>query len=141
MSDGLQLHPLFNALLNATSGVLMFMAYAAIKSGDRQRHKRLMLSAFAVSCAFLVSYLLRVYLHGSTPFPGTGAVKVVYLTILFSHMVLATVVPVGIVVAILWALKGRFSAHKRLVKVVFPGWAYVSVTGVVIYAMLYHWPR
>src|SRR5690606_8057583 len=130
---------LFNALLNATSSVLLLMAYLAIKSGDRQRHKRLMLSAFGVSSAFLVSYLIRFYVSGTTPFPGVGAAKVVYLTILFSHMVLAAFVPIGAILAIVWGLKGRFSSHKKLVKVVWPMWMYVSLTGVVIYAMLYHW--
>lgn len=139
MSGELQLHPLFNALLNAASAVLLSLAYVAIKSGDRQRHKRLMLSAFGVSSAFLVSYLIRFYVSGTTPFPGVGAAKVVYLTILFSHMALAAFVPVGAILAIVWGLKGRFSSHKKLVKVVWPMWMYVSLTGVVIYAMLYHW--
>ena len=139
--SAIQLHALFNALLNASSSVLLVMAVIAIKGGDRQRHKRLMLSAFGVSCAFLVSYLIRNSLHGNTPFPGEGAARTVYLTILFSHMVLATFVPVGASLAIRFGLKGRFSSHKRLVKWVFPAWAYVSVTGVVIYAMLYHWPK
>lgn len=141
MSEGLQLHPLFNALLNATSAVLLFMAYVAIKNGERERHKKLMLTAFGVSSAFLVSYLIRFYVSGTTPFPGAGVSKVIYLTILFSHMALAAFVPVGAILAIVWGLKGRFASHKKLVKLVFPVWAYVSVTGVVIYAMLYHWPR
>jgi putative membrane protein len=141
MSEGVQLHPLFNALLNATSAILLFMAFIAIKGGDKERHKRLMLSAFGVSSAFLVSYLIRFYMSGTTPFPGTGAAKAVYLTILFSHMALAAIVPVGAILAIAWGLKGKVASHKKLVKVVFPVWAYVSVTGVVIYAMLYHWPR
>lgn len=141
MSEGLQLHPLFNALLNATSFVLLCLAYVAIKGGDSARHKKLMLSAFGVSCVFLVSYLLRYALTGNTPFPGEGAARTLYLTILFSHMALAAFVPIGAILAIRFGLKGRFASHKRLVKWVFPSWAYVSVTGVVIYAMLYHWPR
>lgn len=141
MSAGLELHPLFNALLNATSSVLLFMALIAIKGGDVERHKKLMLSAFGVSTVFLVSYLIRFYVSGTHPFPGTGAAKVVYLTILFSHMVLAALVPFGAIFAIVWGLKGRVASHKKLVRFVWPIWAYVSVTGVVIYAMLYHWPH
>lgn len=141
MTAGLELHPLFNALLNATSSVLLFMALIAIKGGEVERHKKLMLSAFGVSTVFLVSYLIRFYVSGTHPFPGAGAAKVVYLTILFSHMVLAALVPFGAILAIVWGLKGRVASHKKLVRFVWPIWAYVSVTGVVIYAMLYHWPH
>lgn len=147
MSQPGALHALFNASLNATSAILMVLAFQAIKRGDRERHKKLMISAFAVSCVFLVSYAARYILHNliggnpATPFPGTGVAKVVYLSILFSHMVLAAVVPFFAIRAILLGLKARFGDHKKLVRFAFPAWLYVSVTGVVIYAMLYHWPR
>lgn len=135
-----QTHALVNALLNASSSIFLIMAVIAIKGGDRERHKRLMLTAFGVSCAFLVSYVLRNTLHGDTPFRGEGAARVVYLTILLSHMVLAAFVPIGAIVAIRLGLKGRFGTHKKLVRWVFPSWVYVSVTGIVIYGMLFHWP-
>lgn len=135
-----QLHALVNALFNASSCIFLILAFVAIKGGDAKRHKKLMLSAFACSTAFLVSYLLRHYLHGSTPFPGQGGARIAYLTILFSHMALAAFVPVGAILAIRFGLKGRFDAHKKLVKWAFPAWLYVSVTGIVIYGMLFHWP-
>jgi putative membrane protein len=138
VSDGLHLHPLLNACLNGASAIAMFLAWRAIKGGDRDRHKKLMLTAFGFSCAFLVSYLIRMVLGGTTPFPHGGLLKVVYLTILFSHMLFAAVVPFGVIGAIALGLKARFGAHRRLVKIAFPLWAYVSVTGVVIYLMLYH---
>jgi uncharacterized membrane protein YozB (DUF420 family) len=140
MNDGLHLHPLLNALLNATSAVLLILAWFAIKAGKRERHKKLMLGAFGVSTVFLISYLIRFAMSGTTPFPGTGIARVAYFTILFSHMALAATVPVGAILAIRHGLAGRFAAHRKLVRFVWPVWTYVSVTGVVIYAMLYHWP-
>jgi putative membrane protein len=138
MDDGIHWHPLLNACLNGCSAVAMFLAWRAIKAGDRERHKMLMLTAFGFSCAFLVSYLIRMVLGGTTPFPHGGALKVLYLSILFSHMLFAAVVPFGVIGAIALGLKGRFGAHRRLVRITFPVWQYVSVTGVVIYLMLYH---
>ena len=146
MNDGAT-HALFNACLNATSATLMVLAFRAIRRGDVARHKKLMTSAFAVSCVFLVSYSARYVLHNliggnaATPFPGMGAAKIVYLLILFSHMVLAAIVPFAAVRAIWLGLKARVVEHRRLVRFAFPAWLYVSVTGVVIYAMLYHWPK
>ena len=131
-------HPLLNACLNATSGALLIAAFVAIRAGERERHKKLMLSALAVSAVFLVSYLVRVYFGGTHKFPHGGVLKIVYLTILFSHMLLAAVVPFGAIAAVWLALKGRFATHKRVVKFLFPSWVYVSITGVTIYIMLYH---
>lgn len=135
-----QVHALVNAMFNASSSIFLVLAVIAIKGGDAKRHKKLMLTAFGFSCAFLVSYVLRNYLHGNTPFPGEGAARMLYLAILLSHMALAAFVPVGAIVAIRLGLKGRFTTHKKLVKWVFPSWLYVSVTGIVIYGMLFHWP-
>lgn len=146
MSGDGSLHALFNASLNATCAVLMVLALRAIRSGFIEKHKRLMLTAFGVSCVFLVSYLTRYVLHNliegvpATPFRGTGAAKVAYLTILFSHMALAAVVPVAAIRAIFLGLKSRVADHRRLVRYAYPAWLYVSVTGVIIYVMLYHWP-
>lgn len=141
MSEGLQLHPLFNACLNATSALFIALAFGAVRRGEVERHKKLMLAAFSVSCLFFVSYLIRYALHGSTPFPGQGAVRYAYFAILISHSVLAAAVPFLVIRAIYLGLKGRIAEHRPLVKVGLPAWLYVSVTGVVIYAMLYHWPR
>lgn len=136
----LHLHPLLNALLNATSAVLLLSAFVAIRAGEKERHKRLMLAAFGVSSVFLVSYLARYYMSGTTTFTGTGWLKGLYLSVLFSHMALAAIVPVGAILAIRFAFKGLLARHRRLVRVIFPAWLYVSITGVVIYVMLYHAP-
>ena len=97
-----------------------------------------MVAAFSVSAIFLVSYLTYHALEGSRPFQGTGIVRPVYFTILISHVVLAAAVPVLAVRMFFLAWKGRFDAHRRLGRVTLPIWLYVSVTGVVIYLMLYH---
>ena len=135
--------PLLNACLNATSGVLLLAGLAAIKARLRVLHERLMLSALAVSSAFLVSYL---YYHlvverrtGPTRFHGTGSVRTAYLVMLTTHVVLAvTVVPLALRTVFL-ARRGRFEDHKRWAKVTFPIWMYVSVTGVLVYLTLYVW--
>lgn len=138
MSGDIAWHALFNAGLNFTSGVLLVTGFIAIRGQRRDAHKRAMLSAVAVSGLFLLSYLARVALEGSHTFPVEGPVKTAYLVILFSHMLLAMAVPVGVVFAIRRALRADFAGHRRVVKWLFPAWAYVSVTGVVVYVMLYH---
>jgi uncharacterized membrane protein YozB (DUF420 family) len=129
-----------NATLNALSAVLIFCAFFAIKRRNIRAHSALMLSAFSVSALFLVSYLTRVYLSGTHNYPGHGAWKVIYFSILFSHMALAVITPVLVIRAIYLARRERFAEHKRLVKYTFPIWAYVSVTGVMVYLLLYHPP-
>lgn len=130
-----------NAALNAASGIFAAMAVAAIKRGDRVTHRRYMLTGVAASALFLVSYLVRVALFPSRPFPGHGTIRTVYFTVLISHMILAMVVP-PLVLRTLWLseVAKRFDAHKRLARVTFPIWMYVSVTGVVVYLLLFHWP-
>jgi putative membrane protein len=95
-------------------------------------------SAFAVSCVFLISYLTRVLLTGTHRYPGHGLAKLVYLVVLATHMVLAAATPPLAIRALQLALTGRIDAHKRIVRFTFPVWMYVSVTGVVVYLMLYH---
>jgi len=130
--------PSVNAALNGTSFVLLVLGWRAIKRGDRARHKALVLSALGCSVLFLVSYLTRVALTGTHRYPGEGGWKAVYLAVLGSHTLLAVVV-VPLVLRALWlALHDRFPEHRRIVRWAFPIWAYVSVTGVVVYAMLYH---
>lgn len=133
--------PPLNACLNGLSAVLLLSGFLAIRAGKRALHQKLMVSAFASSTLFLISYLTRYALTGTTTFSGSGAAKVVYLVILFSHMLLAIVL-VPLVLRTLW-LAGRkqdFAAHRKLARITFPIWMYVSVTGVVVYLMLYHWP-
>jgi uncharacterized membrane protein YozB (DUF420 family) len=140
----LQVFPHLNAALNATSGVLLMIGFALIRSGRRDAHKLAMLSAAGISALFLVSYVahhsVRTYYFGLGPtrFTGEGLARPIYFTILMSHTILATAVA-PFVIAVLWrGLKGRFEQHKRLARLVFPVWLYVSITGVAVYIMLYH---
>ena len=126
-----------NAGLNATSAVALFLGYYFIKRKDRARHQRAMLTAVGASALFLVFYLTRAALTGTHEFAGTGAARVAYLTILFSHMILAVIV-VPLVLRLLYLARGeRFTEHARLARWTFPIWAYVSVTGLLVYLLLY----
>ena len=100
-----------------------------------------MLSACVVSALFLVCYLIRVVLTGTHRFPGEGLWRAVYLVILSTHMLLAVIVPVLALRAVQLAWQSRIEAHRRIVRYAYPIWLYVSVTGVIVYAMLYHFPR
>ena len=133
-----QLHPAINAALNLTSFVFLVLGRVAIARGDEALHKRRMLSAFAASTVFLVSYLIRFATTGAHKYPGDGWDKTVYLLILFSHMVLAVVLVPLLLGALRRALRRDFIAHKKLVKFAWPIWFYVSITGVLVYLMLYH---
>lgn len=129
--------PDLNALLNATAFTLVALGLAAIKRGDEARHKRLMLSAVAVSAAFLVSYLVYHFHVGSVKFTKTGAMRVVYFAVLISHTILAVVQVPLIVITVIRGLRDQRSKHKRIAKITAPIWLYVSATGVVVYVMLY----
>lgn len=134
----MELHPLLNAVLNATSCCLLILGFRAIRTGNRLKHQKLMVGAFATSTVFLVSYILRFALTGTHKYPGSGWDKILYLVILFSHMVLAVAV-VPLILRSLWlAFHQEFAKHKKLVKFTWPIWLYVSVTGVIVYLMLYH---
>lgn len=129
--------PTFNAICNAVSAVLLVMGFAFIRSGNRKAHMRCMLSAFTASVLFLSGYLTFHFLHGSTKFQGTGAWRTAYFTILISHTILAIVIVPLVIITLSRALSQRFDKHKRIARVTFPLWLYVSVTGVVVYLMLY----
>ncbi len=129
-----------NALLNGTSALLLAGGFVAVKRGARKLHGWLMASAFTVSTLFLISYLTRFYVSGAHRYPGTGAWKTIYFTILISHMLLAIVTPPLAIRTIYLAYKKRFPEHRRLVRWTLPIWMYVSVTGVVVYLLLYHPP-
>jgi putative membrane protein len=129
--------PPVNAVMNATSAVLVFLGWRAIRAGNRTRHRALMLSALGVSALFLVGYLTRVTLTGTHRFPGTGALRSAYLILLGTHTVLAAAIVPLIGFAIYYAWKGRFDSHRRVARVTLPAWLYVSVTGVLVYFMLY----
>lgn len=129
--------PGVNAMLNATSAVLLATGYVLIRQGRREAHRRAMLAALASSALFLTSYLYYHFHVGSVKFQGQGPVRTLYFTILLTHTVLAvTIVPL-VVLTVVPALRERFDRHRRMARVTLPLWAYVSVTGVVIYWMLY----
>ncbi len=126
-----------NAALNFASFVCLVLGYRFIRGGNRDAHRKAMLGAVTASVLFLVFYLTRFALTGTHRFAGEGMARVVYLVILFSHMVLAVVV-VPLVLRLLYlAFKERFQEHRRLARWTFPVWMYVSVTGIVVYLMLY----
>src|SRR5262249_34361083 len=127
-----------NAFLNGTSAILLFLGWRAIRAKRVRRHRRLMVSAFVVSSLFLISYLTRFYLSGAHRYPGAGGIKTLYLSILLTHTALAVTVPVLAIRSIYLAQKNRILAHKKIARITLPIWMYVSVTGVVIYLMLYH---
>jgi uncharacterized membrane protein YozB (DUF420 family) len=135
-------HPLAttNAVLNSIAAVLLVIGWVAIARGHWRAHRAAMIAAFAVSTVFLVSYLTYHALAGSVPFQGQGIVRPIYFTILISHVILAAAVPFLALRMFFLAWRGRWEAHRRLGRVTLPVWLYVSVTGVVIYLMLYHLP-
>ncbi len=136
-SIGLHDLPVLNAILNATAAVLLIVGYILIRQYKTHAHQRVMITAFAVSCLFLVSYLFYHYNVGSVKFDKPGWVRIVYLWILATHTILAATVPVLAILTLRLALKGKFEKHRALAKWTFPIWLYVSVTGVVVYVLLY----
>lgn len=138
--------PAVNASLNALATVLLLTGYVLIKRGRRNAHATAMVSAFATSVVFLICYLVYHYeLHHYTgqsgkKFGGTGLIRPIYFTILISHVILAVPVAVMALMTIWRAWRQNWPAHKRLARITFPIWVYVSVTGVIIYGLLYHWP-
>jgi len=137
MSFTLRDLPTLNAALNGLSAILLVTGYALIRSRRIEAHRRTMLAAFACSTLFLVSYLVYHFQVGSVKFPGTGAVRGVYLTILLTHTLLAAAVPVLAPITLFRGLAGKYDRHRRIARLTLPIWLYVSVTGVVVYWMLY----
>jgi putative membrane protein len=131
---------LLNATLNGTAAVLLLIGWVAIKRGERKLHGFMMASAFVVSALFLVSYLTRVVVSGTHYYPGGGVWKAIYVTVLMSHMLLAVATPPLAIRTVFLAWKKRFAEHKRIVRFTLPIWMYVSVTGVLVYVLLYHPP-
>jgi uncharacterized membrane protein YozB (DUF420 family) len=126
-----------NASLNATSALALATGFVFIKRKVVDRHRRAMMTAVGASALFLVFYVARVLLTGTHEFAGQGMARTVYLSVLFSHMVLAVFV-LPFVLRLIWlARKERFAEHRRLARFVFPVWAYVSITGLLVYILLY----
>ena len=129
--------PALNAGLNATATVLLFVGWRFILRGEKDAHLRCMVAAFAVSVAFLACYLVYHAAVGSVPFPGTGLARTAYLTMLATHVVLAAIVPPLALITLWRAYRGEFDRHRWIARITFPIWMYVSVTGVVVYVVLY----
>jgi uncharacterized membrane protein YozB (DUF420 family) len=129
--------PALNATLNGLAAILLISGYLFIKRGNQRKHQWCMLGALGTSALFLVSYVTYHLNTGSRPFPGQGPIRLVYFTILITHVVLAAViVPLALITATR-GLRSQFDRHVRIARWTFPVWVYVSVTGVVIYLMLY----
>jgi uncharacterized membrane protein YozB (DUF420 family) len=129
--------PALNATLNSVSAVLLMAGYVLIRRGRAGLHKRCMLGALTTSALFLISYVVYHANVGSRPFPGVGPVRVVYFSILISHVILAaTILPLALLTAAR-GLRGQYDRHVRIARWTLPLWLYVSVTGVLIYVMLY----
>jgi len=129
--------PTVNAVLNGTSAVLLFTGYLFIRRRRVTAHKMCMLSAFVTSIVFLVSYLTLRYFTGFTAFPGQGWIRPVYFTILISHTILAATIPPLALTVLYRAFREQFAKHKWIARLTLPVWFYVSVTGVIVYLMLY----
>jgi len=129
--------PALNAVLNGLCAITLCVGLYFIKHQNREAHRTSMLLAFAFSSAFLVSYIVNHALHGDTIFPGRGTVRTVYLSILASHIILSIVALPMVLTTFFFSLTGRFAMHRRIARFTFPIWLYVSVTGVIVYLMLY----
>ena len=130
--------PTINASLNALAGIFLILGFLAIKKGNKIRHRQMMMAAFTSSAAFLCAY---VYYHATTHiltrYQGQGLWRGIYFFILGTHTPLAVVIVPFIIIAVRHALKGNFQAHTRITRWLYPTWVYVSVTGVLVYLMLY----
>jgi len=129
--------PALNAILNTGATVFLVTGWFLIRAGRRDAHRRVMLGALACSALFLTSYLVYHFEVGSVRFPGTGTARTVYLSILATHTLLAAVLPVLVAITLTRALRRRFDRHRRIARWTLPVWLYVSVTGVVVYWLLY----
>lgn len=131
--------PTVNATLNSIAGVFLLTGYIAIKKNKKELHIKMMIAALITSAAFLTCYLIYHFHVPSKKFPDLGFIKTVYYLILFPHIILAAVM-VPMILKTFWhAYKQDWEKHKKIARITFPIWMYVSVTGVLVYLMLYHW--
>ncbi|HKY64337.1 MAG TPA: DUF420 domain-containing protein [bacterium] len=130
---------ILNAVLNGTAAVFLVLGWISVRAKRIDRHRFFMGGAFVISILFLISYLTRFYFTGVHRYPGTGAMRTVYFLVLATHTPLAAAVPFLAIRSIYLGLKNRIEAHRRIARVTLPIWMYVSVTGVLIYFMLYQW--
>jgi putative membrane protein len=130
--------PALNATLNGISAILLVCGYSAIRTGKRELHKKFMVSAFFVSCAFLVSYVIyHIRIHQVIHFQGQGWIRPVYFTLLLSHTILAVVIVPLILITLRRAWLEKFDQHRLIARWTLPLWLYVSVTGVIVYFLVY----
>ena len=130
--------PTLNAVLNGTAAVLLVIGFVLIKNRRIDQHRRVMITAFGVSVAFLISYVVYHAQIGSKHFEHSGTVRTIYVAILLTHTLLAATVPFLAVITLNRGLRARFDRHRAIARWTMPIWLYVSVTGVVVYLMLYH---
>jgi putative membrane protein len=128
--------PAINAFLNGLSAVALCIGLYFIKHNNWQAHRTSMLLAFGFSSLFLISYIVNHALHGDTHFPGHGTVRAVYLSVLASHIFLSVVALPLVLTTVFFSLSGRFAMHRRVARVTFPIWLYVSITGVIVFVFL-----
>ena len=133
------MYPVINATLNGASAVLLLVGRSFIKRGRMAAHRAVMITALVTSTLFLASYLYYHYHVGSVRFQGQGWVRPLYFTILTSHTILAIVIVPMVIITLSRALRRRFDRHRAIARWTFPLWLYVSVTGVIVYFMLYQW--
>lgn len=133
--------PRLNAFLNTIATALLAIGFLAIRNGNRDLHRKCMISAFVVSCLFLIGYVSHKYAVNNvhTKFTGEGIIAIVYYVMLISHIILAAVIVPLVAITFTFALKGNFERHRKWARWTFPTWLYVSVTGVLIYMFLYVW--
>ena len=138
MTEYISYLPHLNAILNSTSAILLIAGYRFIRHGRINAHRNCQLTAFTTSALFLISYLTYHYYHGATRFPGQGIVRPIYFTILITHTILAVVIVPMIMLTLYRAARRDFIRHRRIARWTLPLWLYVSITGVIVYLMLYH---
>jgi putative membrane protein len=129
--------PALNATLNSVSGLLLVAGYVFIRRGEWRKHRACMLGAVIMSALFLTSYVIYHLQVGSVPFKGTGWIRTVYFTILIPHVILAAGMVPPVLITVSRGLSGRYDKHKRIARWTLPVWLFVSVTGVIVYVMLY----
>jgi uncharacterized membrane protein YozB (DUF420 family) len=137
MTEYISYLPHLNAILNATCALLLFSGYSFIRAGRVAAHRTCQMAAVVVSVLFLASYLTYHYQHGTTRFAGQGLVRPIYFTILISHTTLAIVIVPLVGITLYRALKADFVRHRKIARITLPLWLYVSITGVIVYLMLY----
>lgn len=131
--------PALNATLNGTAAVFLLAGYILIRRGDQKRHRWCMVAASMMSGLFLISYVAKTVLHGTTLYGGTGWLRTVYLVTLGTHLVLAMILPILVGLTLYHAFRGTFRKHRTIARFAFPVWMYVSITGVAVFFLLRPW--